>query len=230
MVRVKAEWEYDSLLPVEFALASTVVYVTTRTYSALLDVTFGLVSESEPTPQYDGALDVEFELVSGDIFDPAGPVYAGLSVDTGSGGTVAWADPGNAEGAPDGEFATVNLVLGGDVSNFMLVNDYSISFDPAGSVAGVTATIWLYALTTNQTVTVQLSYLGSPIGTAKTFSPASAGGEIQKSLGGTSDLWGASLTPAIVNDPSFGVTIQSDNTSAFPNGLEVDAIQIAVNG
>jgi hypothetical protein len=55
---------------------------------------------------------------------------------------------------------------------------------------------------------VSLCYSGANLGTAKTPNKGFTTVNQDLVLGSNSDLWGAALTPAIVNDPSFGFGVQ----------------------
>ncbi|MDD1750736.1 MAG: hypothetical protein LUO89_12790, partial [Methanothrix sp.] len=55
---------------------------------------------------------------------------------------------------------------------------------------------------------VALYYLGNPIGNAKFPGIQNQSFSIDTTQGGGSDTWGASLTPTIINDPSFGFGVQ----------------------
>lgn len=230
MVKIQAEGEYYSLLPVEFTLSSTVVYIPTRTYSALFDVTFGLTSSSKPTPQYNGALSAEFALTSVVIYDPAGPLYSALAADTFVGSSNIWTNPTNAEGPPDGSDAVASGIPVGQSSTYLSLTEYDVSFNPSGTVLGVTVSVTCTAGTLSQIITAHLVYLGALIGTPIQMSPAVSGTPAVMTFGGTSDTWGASLTPTIVNDSSFGLWIKTTNTGSGATSFAVDAVQIAVNG
>jgi hypothetical protein len=55
---------------------------------------------------------------------------------------------------------------------------------------------------------VQLYYLGSPIGKVKLPGVQNQSFSTDTLQGGNGDTWGAALTPAIVNDPTFGFGVQ----------------------
>jgi hypothetical protein len=55
---------------------------------------------------------------------------------------------------------------------------------------------------------VALFYQGSIIGTAKNPGLYNQSSPTVVGFGGGNDMWGAALTPAIVNDSSFGVGFQ----------------------
>lgn len=56
--------------------------------------------------------------------------------------------------------------------------------------------------------TASLFYLGQPLGQAKFPGVANQSFATDTLQGGNSDTWGATLTPAIINDPSFGFGVQ----------------------
>ncbi len=55
---------------------------------------------------------------------------------------------------------------------------------------------------------VQLYYLGGPIGTTKFPGIQNQSFGSDTLVGGNADTWGATLTPAIINDPTFGFGVQ----------------------
>ena len=63
------------------------------------------------------------------------------------------------------------------------------------------------------------------IGAAKAAVTVSGATKVISSNGGVSDLWSATLTPAIVNDAGFGVSIWSTDTT---NTLAIDFVTIAI--
>ena len=73
--------------------------------------------------------------------------------------------------------------------------------------------------TTGTVNQVALWYSGSQEGTAKSPATAITTTVTTQSYGSSADLWGASLTPSIVNDPSFGfaVSIACDSVRVFLN-------------
>lgn len=79
---------------------------------------------------------------------------------------------------------------------------------------------------------VRLYSAGSPIGTAKDSAAAWEGTETATTLGGAADLWGATLTTAIVKASTFGGAIDVDwGATGFPAGgtLDVDSIEMNVH-
>ena len=86
---------------------------------------------------------------------------------------------------------------------------------PSGAIIdGVIASLGYISqgATASYLSSVQLCHLGAGIGTAKTINLQFQPYDQTMTEGGSTDVWGASLTPAIVNDPSFGFLFQMQAT------------------
>jgi hypothetical protein len=87
------------------------------------------------------------------------------------------------------------------------------------TILGVVASFGIQAqgTTTGTVAQVALWYSGSQEGTAKSPGTAITVAPTVNSYGSASDLWGASLTPTIVNDPSFGfaISVTADSERVF---------------
>ncbi|HWF62944.1 MAG TPA: hypothetical protein VN666_21910 [Nitrospira sp.] len=105
----------------------------------------------------------------------------------------------------------------------------SLSVPANVTIDGVTADLnWLGQFAgTGILSRVSLYYLGNPIGNPKFPDVQNQSFAVDTFIGGSNDPWGASLTPAIVNDPSFGfgvtITTQSSGGSdrSFINFMKV---------
>lgn len=86
---------------------------------------------------------------------------------------------------------------------------FGFSIPGAATILGVVVTfpIQSQATTTGTVSQVALWSSGSQIGAAKTPGTAITVTPTATSYGSSADLWGATLTPAIVNDPSFGFAL-----------------------
>lgn len=76
----------------------------------------------------------------------------------------------------------------------------------------------------------QLLYNSSTIGDEDSSTielPFNVGLQVT-SYGDDEELWGASLTPAIVNDESFGVSVDFMSDSASPRSFNVDYVRLTV--
>lgn len=99
------------------------------------------------------------------------------------------------------------------------VTGFGFSIPSAATILGVSISFGAIsqAATTGTISQVGLWQSGSLLGTAKTPGSPLAPVPTVESYGSASDLWGASLTPAVVNDPTFGfaVACNLDSIRAF---------------
>jgi len=161
--------------------------------------------------------------------------YAGAAVNTTNAG-LAWANPTNAEGAPDGSFATT-ATLGftpGEDSDYLDLSAYSFSV-PLGNVItgfGVSVTT-KYTVVSGAPISVSFAvYLlqnGSPVGVqlGRIFPTTSS---TTLPTGGPGNIPGGMWTPAIVNGAGFGVRIIATvNGGALDSAtVSVDAAQVTI--
>jgi hypothetical protein len=123
---------------------------------------------------------------------------AALNADIG-GGVFAWITPGAFPVSASTAFPAVGS------SNSLTCTDFGFTIPGGSTIDGIEV---LYTLTssgasaTRRLVETQL-WNGANIGTAK--SPASSWAD--QTLGGAADVWGATLSPAIVNSMAFGVRL-----------------------
>lgn len=76
---------------------------------------------------------------------------------------------------------------------------------------------------------VSLFYLGNPIGNAKFPGIQNQSFSVDTLVGGNTDTWGATLTPAIVNDPSFGFGVQiTKQTSGGTDRSFINSMAVTV--
>ncbi len=89
---------------------------------------------------------------------------------------------------------------------------FGFAIPGSASIIGVkvSAVLVSQSTTTGTLASVALWYSGSQEGTAKTPGTAFTTTPTAQTYGTSTDLWGASLTPAIVNDPSFGFAMAAD--------------------
>jgi len=138
---------------------------------------------------------------------------------------IPWNDDGsgfyNAR-FPDGKFVDTVLPLL-HIAN-SLVNDiknktYYISFSGFNinniptTISGIEVELSMNRSGRITDETIQLTYNNQLIGENK------ADGDlgIDKIYGGSNDLWGTNLTPAIVADPTFGVTLRFQSHPSWPH-------------
>lgn len=118
--------------------------------------------------------------------------------------------------------------------NAFVANNFGFSIPGAASILGVAVSFTSFLQTTSaaSVASVALWYSGSQEGTAKTPGTALTVTPTLESYGGAADLWGASLTPTIVNDPSFGFAISETLTTSrsFINSLFTVQVYYTLSG
>ena len=96
---------------------------------------------------------------------------------------------------------------------------YAGTIPTSATILGVVVplSVVAQATTTGTVAAISLCQSGAPIGTAKTPGTAITTIPTVTNYGGAGDTWGASLTPAIVNDPTFGfmVSCACDSVRVF---------------
>jgi hypothetical protein len=149
-----------------------------------------------------------------------GNVFAGTGENLAGIGATAWTNPGNivSDNATD---ATNN----GSSSNYLVARNYGLSVPVGATVVGITVRIELSEHSPgSETLNARLQdENGALIGSGKTASVTGTTKTVY-TYGSTSDLWGATLTPAIVNDADFGVRFWFTTS----HDIRVDYVTLAV--
>jgi hypothetical protein len=146
----------------------------------------------------------------------------GSTVDRAAG--TAWGTP-TAIQADD---TTYSLQGAAGVTDYLIGSVYGFAVPTNATIVGVTVVVSASETgTASGAYTVRLNSAATPtlIGTAK--GPITVTGTTQtaSSNGSSTDLWGATLTPAIVNATGFGVSLYSDDTV---NVHSIDYITVEV--
>lgn len=136
-----------------------------------------------------------------------GPLYPGTAVDGGGGG-FTWTNPGNAK-ANDGAYATVGTNNNQD-TDFLQLTNFSFSVPGTATINGVLFEVGDFASGNATDAAVYLLKAGSQAGSnlVANRTLSTGGSPVNNSYGGTSNLWGTTLTPSDVNLSTFGVEIQ----------------------
>jgi len=163
------------------------------------------------------------------------------------GGAHAWSNPTNAQGPPDGSDAVNNGTApahGSFTSNNLFATNYGgFSVGTGDTILGIQITVTGSqtlppgSASTAVNLNFYLTYNGVAIGTAKYasfYNSSSPGSNVTVSLGGSSDLWGATLNANVVADGTFGVICygfigNGGGGSSRSCTFGVDAIQITVS-
>jgi hypothetical protein len=91
----------------------------------------------------------------------------------------------------------------------MQITNFGFSIPSGATIVGITVSLETVAEnpTTADVSEISLWYSGATTGTAKMPASPITTAITRVVYGSTSDLWGAALTPAIINDPSFGFAV-----------------------
>lgn len=144
----------------------------------------------------------------------------------------AWSNPGNITAA-DNSYATVALSNSTTTSETLQATNFGFNVPLHSTIDGVICTFQRKASTadTLRENHLYLIHNNSLLGNNKIGSPAFwSTTEADVNYGSPADLWGANLTPNIVNDSSFGVLTDVQYYSAYA-GTEtayVDSVSIIV--
>jgi hypothetical protein len=144
----------------------------------------------------------------------------GASVDRAS--STAWTSPENV--VSDNATDTTCAVP----CDYLVTSSYGFAVPSTATIVGITVRVEASETGTGTSTYVpQLISDTTPtlIGVAKSAVTVSGTTKVISTNGGTSDVWSATLTPAIVNAVGFGVAIWSTDTT---NTLAIDFVTIAV--
>jgi hypothetical protein len=110
----------------------------------------------------------------------------------------------------DGQLRTKGGVSGGTLTSYINAFDYGLTIPVGVTIDGVEVTFnWGGQATATGTIqNVGLFYQGSILGQLKTPGAQNQVTPANLMLGGSADSWGAIITPAIANDPTFGFGVQ----------------------
>lgn len=157
---------------------------------------------------------------------PQGPLYAGSATQTGS--NVSWTNITRATGAPDSSYATCGPVGpggGGGFPNEALLTNFGFSLPSYAIIDGIQVIVYNAATGVGNTPNLSLMYNGNAIGSTPSGSGSWNGTPV--TYGSSTSAWGGTLTPAIVNDSSFGVqTATMPVTGTW--GINLDAVSIQI--
>lgn len=136
-------------------------------------------------------------------------------------GATAWTNPGNIT-ADDASVASVSAA-----SDYLVATGFDFSAIPdAANIVGVTVKVEWQELTggTDDAFAQLQDDTSTLVGSSKTVADPGASFAVS-TLGGTSDVWGATLTPAIVKSANFGVRFWDADANS---NNEVDYITVAI--
>jgi hypothetical protein len=126
------------------------------------------------------------------------------------------------------QLRTTGSVYNSVVTDYIIATDFGFMIPSTATLLGIEAiTNWLGQNTASGSITAVSLYLaGAQIGTVKTPTVPNNSFATDSTFGSPTDLWGAGLTYANLNDPTFGIGFQvttsaTGNTRSFFNDFEV---------
>ncbi len=162
----------------------------------------------------------------------AGPNFPSTGTNSGGGGT-AWSNPTRVT-ANDNSSASV-AGTGTAFDQSLYATGYGFSIPSNATILGIQVTIGRYAssgggggnIRDNLVQLIQNGSVGGNNNGATTTSwPTS---ETAANYGSTTDLWGSTWTPALINASNFGVALRVNNSSTFTSRTAyVDYITVTV--
>lgn len=162
----------------------------------------------------------------------SGPLFPGTlatALETGDDNT--WVNPGNA-GADDGAEAQVTDATfdANDQTGALRCSNFGFTIPGDATIDGITVEIEQrrFAGAARDHEVILFSAVGTKIGNNKATATAWPGTATVASYGGAADAWGATLTPAIVNASTFGVSVKAFATAANTD-VGIDFVRMTVH-
>lgn len=132
------------------------------------------------------------------------------------GGSIPWSNVANCN-ADDGVYSSSSsliIALGLDTTSLLVINDFDFEIPETAVIHGLEVSVNKRAANSNALFKVSDGHLvlindSSIISEDKATSGAWPNFEVTQKYGHSSDLWNAGLTPAIVNDSSFGIGLSA---------------------
>jgi hypothetical protein len=151
-------------------------------------------------------------------------VTAGANLDRG--GAAAWVSAGNVT-ASDNSYATSNDIPAGG-TDYLVCTAADLSAVPDGAtILGVTVKAEAAESEgTSYTLRAQLQDADGALAGSTKDNTVSGATDVVYTFGGAADLWGATLTAAIVKDVDFGVRLWA--VAGSGTDPRVDAVEIAI--
>ena len=123
---------------------------------------------------------------------------------------IPWTNPTNIFSAS--AYATVGLSPSSDASKQLFVNGTVISIPSSATVTGIGVSLkGFYAGTGTQSVSLQMTTAGTPVGTPVVFALASS--PVVYTKGSSQYTWGTTFTPATVNGAALGILVRAAEIS-----------------
>lgn len=159
----------------------------------------------------------------------AGPLFAGTAANFNDGGNTAWTNPTNVQGDTTGTFASAAPASNGHITQQLRATNFGFDVPTEATIDGVVVEYERDGSNNNRFAdhTVQLLAGGSLVGENR--NPGQSwNNKVFQTVGAEDDLWGATLTPSIINAATFGVAIKGTRTASQTVTARLYRVQITV--
>jgi len=157
-----------------------------------------------------------------------GPNNPGALADDATEGAVAWSNPTNAATSNDVR-ATAGLTVG-QSTHWLKAQNFGFSLPSNVTITGLMVEVERVASVTPGILDSKLQLLddtGTPVGSNKFHGGVSwPTSDAYDVYGAEGDLWTVALTPAMINDPDFGVIMAVQNSIAGSVTAGIDHIRM----
>jgi len=145
-----------------------------------------------------------------------------------NGGAVAWSNPDNAK-VSDNARAVAASIAEETTSQYLHGSNFGFAIPVGATIDGVKieveGRVTVGAASSNF---VNLILAGNLVDDYEISIPGLDGTDTYYATGGPTELWGATLTPAIVNASNFGVAVFFYNGFPTASTIEIDHIRVTV--
>lgn len=144
-------------------------------------------------------------------------------------GTIAITNPSNAS-ASDNSYATAILLLN-EITQYLKVTNFGFTIPIHSTIDGILVEIERNSTILNSVTdsTIKLVLPSGLFGsTNKSAGATWPNADAYASFGGSSDLWGETLTPIDVNDKNFGIAI-SGAATLLAGTAQIDHVRVTIS-
>lgn len=146
-------------------------------------------------------------------------------------GTQAWSNPGRAVSSND-SYATAS-VDDNQVTNYLECTNYGFSIPAGATINGITVNVERNTSAGSNVLDADVLLIKGGVrgSTDRATATAYTTTDVTEAHGGSSDLWGATWTPAEINASNFGVAFvaQKSGTTGKARTVSVDHISVTVD-
>jgi hypothetical protein len=156
--------------------------------------------------------------------------FCGTGANFNDGGTTAWSTPTNIQGDTTGTAATCNVGANPGTSQKLRATNFGFAVPSGATIVGVTVEIERVAANANRHFdsNIQIMKAGSETGDNKSAGAAIPTTKAFGTYGGSSDLWGTTLSSTDVNNSGFGVSFKISRSSSQTTTTSVSRVRITV--